>query len=107
MGSLTIWNISNQCIKEEGPAKRVQQRFFELVELEMLVADTLSIHSDSLERQDAVFFAEPTAIQLVVWDSPEKKDADGGSEQSRDKKYNLPWLDCCAVLAATDRNAVG
>jgi hypothetical protein len=51
-----------------------------LVELEVLVPHTLTIYANALERQNAVFFTEPTAVELVVWDSPEENDANGGCD---------------------------
>jgi len=77
--SLTVRYISNERIEEERPAQRIKQGLLHLVELEVLVTNTLIIHSNALDREDLVFFAEPTAIHLVVWHCPEEDDTNTGS----------------------------
>lgn len=72
----------------------------------MLVADSLLIHSHTLDCQNLVLFAQPPAIELVVGHDPEEEEANGHSQQARDKEDDLPWLDDRATLATTDSDTV-
>jgi hypothetical protein len=78
--SLTIWYIRNERIEEERPAQRIKQGLLHLVELEVLVTNTLIVHSNALNGKDAVFFAEPAAVHLVVWHCPEEENSNKGSQ---------------------------
>lgn len=64
----TVRNVGDQRKKEEGPAHGIKESFFELVKLEVLVAYALAVDSDTLDGEDAVFFAQPAAVELVVRD---------------------------------------
>ena len=103
----TIRNIRNKRVEEKCPAQRIQQRLFQLVPLEMLVAHTLGIHSDALDSQHAVFLAQPPAVELVVRDDPQEGDSKGCCQEAGDEKDDFPGLDGSAVFAAADSDAVG
>jgi hypothetical protein len=72
----------------------------------MRVANALIVHADSLERQNAVFFAQPAAIELVVRHDPEEDDADARGEQASNEEYDFPGLDGRPGLAAPDGDSV-
>ena len=72
----------------------------------MLVSDTLLVYSHTLDSQNLVLLAKPSAVQLVVGHDPQEYEAHTNRQKSCDKEDNLPRFDVCARLAATDGDAV-
>ena len=70
VGNPTIRDIGNERIKEECPGHRIQQRLLHLVQLEVLVTDTLLVDPHPRDGEHTVFFLEPPSIQLAVRDNP-------------------------------------
>jgi hypothetical protein len=102
----TVRNIGDQCIEEEGPAQWIEQRLFQLVDFEMLVAHTLTVDSDSLHGKNSLFFRQPAAIELVVRHRPEENDADADRQETREEKDDLPRFEKRAVLTRSYRDTV-
>lgn len=73
----------------------------------MLIAYALAVHADALDGEDAVFFAQPPAVHLVIWHNPEEDDAEECSQQTGSQEDDFPGLDCRAGLATSDCDAVG
>lgn len=106
VGDTTIRNISNQRKKEERPCHRVQQSLFNLVQLEMLVANSLLVDAHPRDSQDPVFFLQPARVQLVIWDNPEEDAAQHDGQQTRYEEDDFPGFDGGAVFSCTDGDAV-
>lgn len=105
-GIHTIWNISNERIKKERPAQRVSHRFLELVELVVLVSNSLLIDAHTLNSQDLVLFTQPPAVELIIRHNPKEQEAHASRQHSSNKEDNLPRLDDRARLAAPNSNTV-
>jgi len=71
---LTVGYISDESVEEECPAQRIDQRLLQLIPLEVLIAHTLRINPDTLNRQNPILLAQPPTVQLVIRDDPQKRD---------------------------------
>jgi hypothetical protein len=106
VGVSTVRYIGDERVEEERPAQRVKQSFFQLVKLEVLVSDSLGVDSNTLNSQDAIFLAQPTAVELIVRYDPEEENTNAGSQESSYQENNLPGLDGGSRLTTPDSNAV-
>lgn len=106
-GKRTVRNIGCQSIEGKSPGQWIRQCLFQLVHLEMLVADTLLVMSDALHRHDPFLWRQETRIELIVRHQKEEDDSNARSYQADDQKDDLPRVDCCAVFLDPDGNTVG
>lgn len=75
IGDSPIGYICNQSIEGKSPCERVEKCFFQLVELEVLVADTLLIDSHPFDSKLTVIGTEPASIELVIGHEDEEQGA--------------------------------
>ena len=92
-----VGDITGEGEEDEGPGQGVEEGLFQLVDLEMLVSNSLLIDANSFDGQAPVIFAEPACIELIVWDQREEKAADSRCQKTCDKEHNLPRRNGCAV----------
>lgn len=102
-----IRNISNQCIECKRPRHRILHSFFELIHFEVFVSDTLLIDAHTLNGQYSIFLRQPSCIQLIVGNDPQKDQANADCEQPRGEKDNLPRRNGRSVLVCTLCDSVG
>lgn len=102
----TVRNISNQSVKEKRPRHRVQQRLLNLIQLEMLITNTLLVNAHPRNSQDPVFFLQPACVQLVIRDNPEEDTAQCDGQESRYEEDDFPRCDGGTVFPCADRDAV-
>lgn len=86
----TIWYVRDQGVEEECPGHRVEQRFLELVPLEVFVAYSLLIDADALQSQDAIFLLQPASVKLVVRNREEEDNSNSSSHQAGRQEQYLP-----------------
>ena len=103
----TIRNIRRQSIEGEGPSHWIRERFNELIHLEMLISNTLLIHSHSSHRKNAVFGREPSSVQLVVWDHVPENKAECCCQATIDEEDDFPRSYCCTSSLDSSVNAIG
>jgi len=72
---LTVRDISNERVKEERPAQRIDQRLFQLIPLEVLVTHALRIDPDTLNCQNPILLTQPPTVQLVIRHYPQERNA--------------------------------
>lgn len=77
VGDTTIGNIGDQRIEKERPGHWVQQRLLNLIQLEMLISDSLLVVAHAGDGQHAVFFLQPPGVKLAVRDHPVENGAQG------------------------------
>jgi hypothetical protein len=75
----TIRNIGYQRVENKRPSQGICQSFAELIPLEVLVANTLLIDTNTLNGKNAVFLAQPTSVELVVGHSEQENNANNSS----------------------------
>lgn len=103
----SVGNIGDQSVEDEGPCKGIQESFLELVELEVLVADTLLVDADTLDAESSVIFAEPASVELVVRHDEKEDDADGNSNKPCDEEYDFPGSDGGRMYAGAVGDSIG
>jgi hypothetical protein len=86
----TIGDIGHQRIEDKSPSQRVRQSFTQLVPLEVLVTDTLLIDTDAFNGKDAIFFAQPSSVKLVVGYREEENYTNRSGQQPSKKENDLP-----------------
>lgn len=101
-----IGDISRQGVKAKSPGQRIQERFFQLIPLEMFVTDTLLVDTNSLDGEDAIARLQPPCIQLIVRNDEEKHHAQSRRQAAVDQEDDFPGRDGCAVFSGADRNAI-
>lgn len=101
-----VGNIRNQRIEEEGPAHRIQERLLDLVQLEVLVTDTLLIDAYSSNGQNAVLLLQPAGIQLIIRHNPQENTTQHNSQQTGDKEDDLPRCDRRSIFRGADGDSV-
>ena len=77
-----VWNVRHTGIEGERPRQWVEQGFFELVQFEMLVPDTLLVDADSLHRQYSVGLAQESCVELVIGHDEEEDATDNTSQET-------------------------
>jgi len=93
VGDTSIWDISNKRNEEERPCHRVHQRLLHLIELEMLISNTLLINPDSRNSQNPIFLLQPPRVQLAIRHDPEEYKSQRNSQQARAQEDDFPRLD--------------
>lgn len=106
LGWLTVRDICCKGVKDKRPGHRVGQCFFELIQLEVLVADALLVDPHSLHGQDTVFLLQPAGIKLIIRNQPVEPHAQRDGQEARKKKDGFPWCDGRANRARSYGNAV-
>lgn len=101
-----IGNIRNQRIEEEGPGDRVQESLLDLVQLEVLVTDTLLVDAHPGNGQNPILLAQPARIQLVIRHNPQENQTQRDSQQTGDEEDNLPRSDQGSVFLRADSDSV-
>lgn len=94
---LTVGDISDQGKEHERPRQRIHERLPQLIPLEVLIADSLLIDPDALDRQQAVLVTQPPRVELVIRHGEVEDDANNHGQQPREQEDNLPRLDAAAV----------
>lgn len=107
VGDATIGDVGNKSKEEECPGHGIQQRFLDLVDLEVLVSDALLVDAHASDGEDTVLLLEPAAVQLAVGDNPEEDESKDHRKQTSDEEDNLPGRDSRSVSLSADRNAIG
>lgn len=72
----------------------------------MFVPNALLVDAHTLNSEKTVFVGEPSRIQLVVRDDPEKEESDGDGKYTRGEENNLPWRDGGSIFPCAHGNAV-
>lgn len=106
VGDTTVGDISDQRKEEERPGDRVQESFLDLVELEMLVTNSLLVFTHTRDSQYPVLFLQPACVQLVIRYYPEENKAERDGQETRHEEDNLPRLNGGAVFPRANGNAV-
>lgn len=106
VGDTTVGDVGNQSVEEERPGHWVQQCLLDLVQLEVLVTNSLLVDADTRNSQYSVLFLQPARVQLVIRYDPEENAAQCDCQETRHKEDDLPRRDRGAVLPRADGNAV-
>jgi hypothetical protein len=106
IGKHTIRNIRDQRKEEKCPTQRIRQCFLELIPFKVLIAHTLIVRANALNRQNTIFFAQPPAVHLIVRYNPEKQEAKSNCQKACDEEDDFPGLDGSSGFAASDCYAV-
>lgn len=96
---LTVGDVGDESIKHKHPCQRVRERLLELIELPMLIPNTLPILSDPFNRKHPVFFTQPPRVELVIRHHEPENNTHGHRQQPRQQKHNLPSLQCGRMLS--------
>jgi len=107
IGNTSIGNIGNKSIEKESPSHRIQKRLLNLIQLEVLVSNTLLVNADTSNSQDAIFLVQPARIELVIWHNPEENQTKTNGQQAGNKEDDFPRLDGGAVLFSANSDPVG
>lgn len=86
----TIGNVGCESKECKRPCQGVEERFLQLVHLEVLVANALLIDPDSLDGEPTVEWTQPACIQLIVRDEDDEEYPNSSCEQAGDKEDDLP-----------------
>lgn len=72
----------------------------------MLVSDSLLVDPHTLDSQDLILLAQPTAIELVIRHDPKKQKSNASRQNTCGKEDYLPRLDDGACLTTTNSNTI-
>ena len=62
----SVGDVGHAGVEGKGPGQGVEERFLELVKLEVFVPDSLLVYPNSFNGENAISFAEEFRVQLVV-----------------------------------------
>lgn len=99
--------VRDQTVEHKGPDHRVRHGFFELIELEMLVAHALLVHPDALYSEHFLLLCEESCIHLVIRHNEEKDGANESGEQPYDQEQQLPRLYGHGVFGRANCDSIG
>jgi hypothetical protein len=90
VGHAAVGDVRYHGINEEHPCHGIQQSFLSLIELEMLVPDSLLTDLDPRNSQDAFFSLQPASVQLVIRDDSEEDKPQNDGQESSPQEHSLP-----------------
>lgn len=101
-----VRNIRNQGKEKECPGHRVQESLLDLIQLEVLVTDTLLVDAHSGNSQNAILLVQPACIQLAIWDNPQENNPQHDSRQTGNEEDDLPRCDQRSVFFGADGDSI-